>query len=88
MGTLTYEVALPDHNKTKQQFHVNFLKEWMPPVEPLHTNLFVRAIEEEEEPIEQYVPVEEVSIPMDFDHLAQTQPMPKKKVRSFLGLVG
>lgn len=37
MSPLTYEVVMPDRNKPKQQFHVNLLKEWLPPAESLNT---------------------------------------------------
>ncbi|KAL2082601.1 hypothetical protein ACEWY4_012302 [Coilia grayii] len=57
VGDVTYEVSMPDRGKKKQTFHINLLKEYHHR-DQVGTQLFVRAVAEEEEADEQFFPVE------------------------------
>ncbi|KAL2081694.1 hypothetical protein ACEWY4_023547 [Coilia grayii] len=68
VGQVTYEVSMPDRGKKKQTFHVNLLKEYHRR-DQVRTQLFVRAVAEEEEADEQFFPVEPNTRTVDLSHL-------------------
>ncbi|TWW71979.1 SCAN domain-containing protein [Takifugu flavidus] len=82
MGAVTYEIDMPDRRKKRQVFHVNMLKRWNERVEPEVQSepqqgasaLMIRAVQEEEECSEQYLPGREEECQMDVSHLASKWP--------------
>ncbi|KAL2103518.1 hypothetical protein ACEWY4_000386 [Coilia grayii] len=73
MGRVTYEVHMPDHRKKHQVYHVNMLKKWTERQEqqPEVSALLIRAIEEEEECREQYLPCWGEGATLDLSHLSE-----------------
>lgn len=56
MGSVTYKIHMPDQ---KQTFHINMLKKWhpCPTISPPEVHsFFIKAVRQEEEPAEQYLP--------------------------------
>ncbi len=57
VGPVTYELYIPDRSKKHQVFHVNLLKEWFDrPASSIQ--LWAHTVVEEEEPQEQFVPLQ------------------------------
>lgn len=79
MGQVTYEVHMPDHRKKHEVFHVNMLKSWSdrpepePPLLPEVSVMLIRAVEEEEEYIEQYFPGRGGDSQLDLSHLPENR---------------
>lgn len=48
VGGVTYELFMPEKRKKYQTFHVNLLKEFQVRSEPVHQQLLVRAVQEED----------------------------------------
>ncbi len=61
---------MPDRKHPYQTYHINMLKKWHPRPTPAplaaHT-LFIKAVREEEEPAEQYLPGPELEKQLDLD---------------------
>lgn len=49
MGPATYKIAMPQHRKKKQTFHVNLLKEWHPQADQASQQMWVCAVNKEED---------------------------------------
>ncbi len=84
VGPVTYEIEIPSRSQSLQIFHINMLKKWhsrKPPSEmvevtaaPVTDNtMFVRAIEEDEEIEEQYIPGDPGKSELSLDHLTEEQ---------------
>lgn len=79
VGPVTYEIEMPSRNKPLQTFHVNMLKKWHSPSslpEPAGAavkELLVRAVLEEDEVEEQYLPVHQSECLLDLQHLTTEQ---------------
>ena len=73
MGPVTYEVHMPDRRKKHQVYHVNMLKKWSerPEQLPEVSALFIRAVEEDEECSEQYLPGRDEGRTLDLSHLSK-----------------
>lgn len=72
-GRVTYQILMPERKNKSQNFHVNLLKEFHPREEKIVSQLFVRAVREEEETEEQYFPVQRASQAVDLGHLDADQ---------------
>lgn len=72
-GKVTYELFMPERVKKYQTFHVNLLKEFQVRQEPVHHQLFVRAVQDEEV-TEKFFPAStgEPS-PVNLTHLSASQ---------------
>lgn len=84
VGPVTYENEIPSRSQPLQVFHINMLKKWhsrIPssdmaegtPVLVTDNTLFVRAVEEEEEADEQYIPGHPGKSELNLDHLTENQ---------------
>lgn len=79
VGPVTYEIEMPSRNKPLQTFHVNMLKKWHSPSaqpEPVRAEvneLLVRAVQEEDEVEEQFLPVRGSEYPLNLQHLTVEQ---------------
>ncbi|XP_076864257.1 uncharacterized protein LOC143516498 [Brachyhypopomus gauderio] len=77
IGQTSYELLLPDKKKKKQVFHINMLRAWRESKMDISEQMWIRAIEEEEETREQYFPIrrEDVTqpMPLDLSHLGTEQ---------------
>lgn len=79
VGPVTYEIEMPSRNKPLQTFHVNMLKKWHSPSaqpEPARVEVkefLVRAVQEEDEVEEQFLPVRESEDPLNLQHLTMEQ---------------
>ncbi|KAI4897040.1 hypothetical protein NFI96_014401, partial [Prochilodus magdalenae] len=56
VGETTYELHLPERKKKFQSFHINMLRPWNEPDTTSAEQLWIRAVEEDEEVKEQYFP--------------------------------
>ncbi|KAG1955346.1 gag-pol fusion protein [Pimephales promelas] len=79
VGPVTYEIEMPSRNKPLQTFHINMLKKWhSPPAQPEPVraevkDLLVRAVQEEDEVEEQFLPVGGSEYPLNLQHLTVEQ---------------
>lgn len=84
VGPVTYEIEIPSRSQPLHIFHINMLKKWhtrIPSTDmtegtpSLVTDnaMFVRAVEEEEEVEEQYIPGHPVKSKLNLDHLPEKQ---------------
>lgn len=73
MGQVTYEVHMPDRRRKHQVFHVNMLKKWSERPEPAVSAMLIRAVEEEEEYSEQYLPGRDEKSKLDLSHLSEAR---------------
>lgn len=82
VGPVTYEIEIPSRSQPLQVFHINMLKKWhsrkpssdMAESTPLTDNaMLVRAVEEEEEAEEQYIPGHPGQSELNLDHLNENQ---------------
>lgn len=75
MGPVTYEIEMPERRKTKQTFHVNLLKAWNTREPSLSQQLFVRAVQEEEDQTGEFFPSksETTVVNVDLSHLTAEQ---------------
>lgn len=71
-GPVNYLIEMPDRRKKEQVFHINLLKEWIPRNE-VSLNLFIRAVEDEEEEEEMYFPTTNQNVSWDLTHLTLKQ---------------
>lgn len=72
MGEVIYQIYMADRQQPLQTFHINMLKKWHPPSVPEASAahfLFVRAVKEEEDLVEQYLPTEKGRQQLDLTHL-------------------
>ncbi|TKS65328.1 Retrovirus-related Pol polyprotein from transposon 17.6 [Collichthys lucidus] len=75
VGKVTYELFMPDKVKKYQTFHVNLLKEFQVCPEPVHQQLLVRAVQEEDT-VAKFFPVTTTAAEgpeVDLSHLSLTQ---------------
>ncbi|KAI4887612.1 hypothetical protein NFI96_008963 [Prochilodus magdalenae] len=73
-GDTTYELYLPDRKKKFQNFHINVLRPWNEPDTKSSEQLWIRAVEEDEEAVEQHFPTSGAySILPDVTHLSAQQ---------------
>ncbi len=79
VGSVTYEIEIPSRQQPLQIFHVNMLKKWHEqasqpePTADVETELLVRAVQEEDEVEEQYLPVHQDYCSLDLQHLNMEQ---------------
>lgn len=83
-GKVTYELHMPDRLKKHQCFHVNLLKEFqvpsLPIQQPAQQQLFIRALDEEENR-EQSFPTNSEPTSADVSHL---QPAQQREIKALL----
>ncbi len=75
VGKVTYELFMPDKCKKYQIFHVNLLKEFQVRSEPVHQQLLVRAVREEDN-VDKFFPATTTTAEapeVDLSHLSLTQ---------------
>ncbi len=79
VGSVTYEIEIPSRQQPLQIFHVNMLKKWHErasqpePTANVETELLVRAVQEEDEVEEQYLPVHQDYCSLDLQHMNMEQ---------------
>lgn len=73
LGPVTYELEMPGRRKTRQVYHVNLLKEWHGREPPLSQQLMVQAVQEDEDPPEQFFPAAVSPTELDLSHLTAQQ---------------
>lgn len=79
LGPVTYEIEMPSRQHPLETFHVNMLKQWhdrsSQPESPQDAvkELLVRAVQEEDEIEEQYLPVQQGNGQLDLQHLTVDQ---------------
>uniref|UniRef100_A0A3Q2GB72 SCAN box domain-containing protein n=1 Tax=Cyprinodon variegatus TaxID=28743 RepID=A0A3Q2GB72_CYPVA len=69
LGPVTYELEMPGKRKTRQAYHVNLLKEWHGREPPVSQQLMVQAVQEDEDPPEQFFPAAVSPTEPDLSHL-------------------
>lgn len=72
LGPTTYRVSTPGQRRSSRVLHVNLLKEWVPRTEKGAEVLLIRAVKEEEEVDDQYLPIP-ISSDLDLSHLSEDQ---------------
>uniref|UniRef100_A0A3Q1GC55 Gypsy retrotransposon integrase-like protein 1 n=1 Tax=Acanthochromis polyacanthus TaxID=80966 RepID=A0A3Q1GC55_9TELE len=72
LSATTYEIEMPDRRNPKQTFHINLLKEWKTREIPPQQQMFVRAVEEEDDVVSQFAPAAQNSASLDLSHLSVT----------------
>ncbi len=79
VGSVTYEIEIPSRQQPLQILHVNMLKKWHErasqpePTANVETELLVRAVQEEDEVEEQYLPVHQDYCSLDLQPLNMEQ---------------
>ncbi|XP_035993666.1 uncharacterized protein LOC118563362 [Fundulus heteroclitus] len=81
VSKVVYELYMPERAKKHQTFHVNLLKEFRSRQEPVHQELFVRAVKDEEV-TEKFLPTSMSDCALvDVSHLSPTE---QEKIKPFL----
>ncbi|XP_035998471.1 uncharacterized protein LOC118564417 [Fundulus heteroclitus] len=81
VSKVVYELYMPERAKKHQTFHVNLLKEFRGRQEPVHQELFVRAVKDEEV-TEKFLPTSMSDCALvDVSHLSPTE---QEKIKPFL----
>lgn len=84
VGPVTYEIEIPSRRQPLQVFHINILKKWhshtpssdmaeSTAVPVMDNAMFVRAVAEEEEVEEQYIPGHPGTSELSLNHLTEKQ---------------